>query len=193
MAQQLRDLVQKLSEAKNSISDSIARMQGDMPEENDLATMGDDDFGKEPEVDNDLATSEPEPDTDSDDADNGAASNETNAPTETPRYTNDEFSGNAAGRARKESAINRKPMLENSDRIVARQYARLINEGKSATRASREITNLYGIDIPTLISIVESVKEQTHKKIRQQDEFFCSKCKKRWDISDNEPTCETKK
>ena len=141
-----------------------------MPEDNnsDLSTMGADDLGNSaPEGDNDLASGDEEAPDDGADAqpDNGAASNEAGAqaPAEVPRYTDDEFSGNAAGRARKESAVNRKPMLENADAIVARQYARLINEGKSPSGAAREITGLYGIDIPTLVTIVESAAKKPKK------------------------------
>lgn len=29
-----------------------------------------------------------------------------------------------------------------------------------------------------------------HKKIRQGDEYFCSKCGRRWDVDEQEPPCE---
>jgi hypothetical protein len=30
-----------------------------------------------------------------------------------------------------------------------------------------------------------------HKTIREQDEFYCTRCHKRWDVKESPPVCES--
>jgi hypothetical protein len=153
VATKLRDLTQQLSDTKNAISDEIARMQGEAvaAPADDLASM--DDTALEPELpaEEPAADGEVPPLEDVDSID-------PEAPSEAPRFSDEDLGGDAAGRARKESFTPRKPMLENADLALAREYVGLIREGKSASVAAKAITETYGIDIPTLVEIMEGAK-----------------------------------
>ena len=152
VGQALRNLTQAISEAKNTISNEIARMQGEVVESNDLEMMSD----EEPSSDDD-AVADDMPDEDSeiempgDEGDSGEM--------EMPRFDDEDLS-NAAGRARKESAVPKKKILESPDAIVARQYAKMIREGKSAKAAAKVLTETYAIDIPTLVEIIEGSRKK---------------------------------
>ena len=161
--EKVRALVQALGDAKNGISDAIARMNGEMSGEpnNDLATMdADADMGDgAAELPADGGEGEAEAPTD--DAMAGLPSPDA-APAEAPKFDDDGTGSlKAAGRARKESAEPTKPMLEsvNPDRIVAQEYVGMIREGKTAAEAATVITESYGLSIDDLIEIVTSFKK----------------------------------
>lgn len=146
----LRTLTHAISDAKNTISNEIARVQGEVVESNDLDNMGDDEFEPEAEGDEMDATGEeddPFGDIGTDaDLEGGA---------EEPRFDDEEFA-NAAGRARKESVETLKKPLSDPDALVASEYAKLVREGKSPKRAAMIVTETYAINLNTLIEIVEA-------------------------------------
>jgi len=153
VGQALRNLTQAISEAKNNISNEIARMQGEVVESNDLEMMSD----EEPSSDDEDAEIEiPDEDAEiempGDDTQGGEEM-------DMPRFDDEDLS-NAAGRARKESATPRKKILESPDAIVARQYAKMIREGKSAKAAAKVLTETYAIDISTLVDIIEGSRKK---------------------------------
>ncbi len=170
--EKVRALVQALGDAKNGISDAIARMNGEMSGEpnNDLATMDADanmGDGAADDGQSDLAAELPadagegEVEAPADDAMAGLPSPDA-APAEAPKFDDDGAGSlKAAGRARKESAEPTKPMLEsvNPDRIVAQEYVGMIREGKTAAEAATVITESYGLSIDDLIEIVTSFKK----------------------------------
>lgn len=153
VGQALRNLTQAISEAKNNISNEIARMQGEVVESNDLEMMSD----EEPSSDDEDAEIEM-PD---EDAEIEMPGDDTQGGEEMdmPRFDDEDLS-NAAGRARKESATPRKKILESPDAIVARQYAKMIREGKSAKAAAKVLTETYAIDISTLVEIIEGSRKK---------------------------------
>lgn len=153
VGQALRNLTQAISEAKNNISNEIARMQGEVVESNDLEMMSD----EEPSSDDEDAEIEM-PD---EDAEIEMPGDDTQGGEEMdmPRFDDEDLS-NAAGRARKESATPRKKILESPDAIVARQYAKMIREGKSAKAAAKVLTETYAIDISTLVDIIEGSRKK---------------------------------
>ncbi len=153
VANKLRELTQTLSETKNAISDEIARMQGES-----VAAPADNLEG----MDDTALAPEPEEASDEDMAEMGADMDvpAPEAAPEAPRFSDEDLGGDAAGRARKESFAPRKPMLENADRALAREYAGLIREGKTPAIAAKSITETYGIDIPTLVEIMEATKKK---------------------------------
>ena len=151
VADKLRALVQTLSDTKNALSDEIARMQGEQvaTPSDDLASMDDD------ALNSDEADSEHDADLDA--AAAAEAATHKTEPAPAPRFNDNDLGvGNAAGRMRKESVNTTKTML--ADTIVARQYAGLVREGKSPSEAATVITGTYGIDLSTLIEIMEDAK-----------------------------------
>ncbi len=174
----LRELTQSLSETKNIISDEIARMQGEQVDtpSDDLSTMDDSalspdanaapDAATAPEAGAEEAPAAPAPEGGEEGVDDmnklpGMDGAE-------PRYSDSDFGGNAAGRARKESYESKKPMLESADRALAREYVSFIREGKTAAEAAGLITETYGIDIDTLIQIMEGEREDYYARRKAQ-------------------------
>lgn len=164
VTEQVRGLVAALSDAKNAISDAIAHMQGEesdlasmdsvpdadsgMPADNDLASDidlgGDEDFADD--IDQEVVADDAEGDSDIDDL----------FPEED---TFADGGSNAAGRARKEGAEANAPVLENADMVVARQYAKMIREGKTAAYAASALNETYGVTVDDIVAILESVKK----------------------------------
>lgn len=148
----LRDLVKNLSDAKNDIANEIARLQGEAVDVPSSDLDSDDlDLNQDAEPEGDLGepVEEPEEAPEGDDIDFG----------DMPRF-DDENMSKAAGRARKESVENNKPILESfdPDKALAKEYLGLIKEGKTAKEAADIVTETYGIEIDTLIEVMESVK-----------------------------------
>jgi hypothetical protein len=148
----LRELTEKLSAAKNSIGDSILRLQGEEVESNDLSDM-DDNALDAYDVDN--APS---------DLDN-AGDHDFDATPDAPSATGDEggsdasnmgltgqddqdldFSGNHAGRNRMESADHR----------LAKQYIGMVRDGQSPRKAAKVLSETYGISTAKLLTIMEA-------------------------------------
>lgn len=141
VTEKLRNLVQVLSETRNAVSDEIARLQGEEVS-TPVSDLDNEDFDMDDqEGDSDLdAEIEPEdaePETSEGDSD---------------IFDFDKPEQNAAGRIRKES------VEMTGDRAVMREYANLIRSGKNASQASEIIMESYGIDLRTLVTIVESAR-----------------------------------
>lgn len=159
----LRELTQKLSDSKTAISNEIARMQGELTDEpsSDLDGMGDEEMSDEipaPEAGGDLDIEIPDVDATADDEVGNLGGEDE------PRFDDEDLS-KAAGRARKESAAPKKRILEtrNPDLAVAREYAALVRAGNSPSKAAATVTESYGIEIKTLIAIMESVSGASKK------------------------------
>ena len=45
-------------------------------------------------------------------------------------------------------------------------------------------TKLDGVPVP-----IPTITSGIHEPVRQNDEYWCSKCRKRWDVDDDEPEC----
>lgn len=152
----IRDLTQKLVDAKAAVANEISRMQGETIDEpsSDLDGLDDEMAADDAEV----AAPEAAEDDDLglDELDFG--DDEEVAP-EAPRFDDQEIS-KAAGRARKESAVPVKKPLVEGDAIVARQYVKLLREGNTPRDAAYAITDTYGIDVETLIAILEDSKSK---------------------------------
>lgn len=161
----LRELVKNLGDTKNAISDEIARMQGEMSGEpqDDLSTMDDDsDMGGDAPSgeDSDLSMELPDDNADAAPEADMAAPEGDAPPMDAPKFDDaGEGSMKAAGRARKESAEPKGKMLENLDRAVAKEYAGLIREGKSAQDAAGVLTESYGLSINDLFEIVSAYRK----------------------------------
>ncbi len=159
VATKLRELTATLSDAKNTISDSIARMSGEQTAQSDLETMPDDALENDAGVDGDGLPELDLPTEDEATADAGADGDA--AATDLPPEPNfgDEAMDRAAGRVRKESYQSAaKTLVESPDRALAREYAALVREGNTATEAAGIITETYGITIDTLIEVMEAQK-----------------------------------
>ena len=167
----LRELTEQLKATKEAIDAEIARMEGEAngdPMSNDLADM-DDASDLAPQND-DMNVPHDSDMADSfgagDGADDMGAMSDMTPDTNALPAPDDDLSNmapdmNAAGRARKESYVPTKKVLESvdPDRELAREFMSMIREGKSVKDAAATITEAYGIPVSLLTTIVESFRK----------------------------------
>ncbi len=153
----LRELTEKIKETKTAISDEITRMEGGEVPASDLGGMD--------ELPDDSGFGDTPPETDA-----GAASEmgdedvvdplDKPAPEAhpVPAGPMDQAPNLAAGRAKKESFKHPKGILE-SDKGLAREFIKKINEGMTAKDASENLASHYAIPLNIVVDIISSFRK----------------------------------
>lgn len=153
----INELVDAVRNARNEIADQIDALQNGEPM-NDLSqTDGEDMFPD--------AEAAPEAGAEGGDPFAGAADEAGLGDDDMAGLDNeDPFAGidtaNPAGRPQKESARATKKVLEgtSADHRLAKQFAKLIREGKSAKQAGKLIAEQYAMPFNTVVEIITKVR-----------------------------------
>lgn len=151
LSEKLTSLVTTIADVKDAISAQISSLESGTPVEGDLATDDVDDLFAD----------------DGEDAEMGDEEFQSEAPSEERSKKDDDMDNlddifadaddamGASGRGMKEGAVpySRK-ITESSDSRIAREFSKLLREGKDVSRAARMIAETYAISVSTVSKII---------------------------------------
>lgn len=157
----INELVDAVRTARNEIADQIDALQNGEPM-NDMANSSHEDMF--PDAEADAASGAPPEMGGNEAAPAPAAEDAGFGDDDLGMGDDDPFAGvdtsNPAGRMQKESARKTKKVLEgaSADHLLARQFTKLIREGKSAKKAGQMIAEQYAMPFNTVVEIITKVR-----------------------------------